>query len=103
MDAELVINSTSAGVDIALLEDGQLVELGYDQGAAAVFLAEIDGEPIDLVRTNAGFTDSVSGLTFDIFGDAIDGSGVALTPVEHLDTFWFAIAAFEPDATIWGQ
>ena len=83
--------------------DGQLVELGYDQGAAAVFEAELDGEPIDLTRTDAGFTDAVSGRTFDVFGDATDGSGVALTPVEHLDTFWFAIAAFEPDATVWSR
>ncbi|MEM8707052.1 MAG: DUF3179 domain-containing protein [Actinomycetota bacterium] len=83
--------------------DGQLVELGYDQGAAAVFEAQLDGQPIELTRTNAGFVDAVSGLTFDVFGDATDGSGVALTPVEHLDTFWFAIAAFEPDATIWGR
>ena len=26
--------------------------------------------------------------------------GVRLEPVEHLDTFWFAVSAFEPDAVI---
>ncbi|MEO0491830.1 MAG: DUF3179 domain-containing protein [Actinomycetota bacterium] len=84
------------------LDSGQ-IELGYDQGAAAVFVAELEGEPIELTRTAAGFEDAVSGVTFDIFGDAVDGSGAALTPVEHLDTFWFAIAAFEPDATVWAE
>ncbi len=80
--------------------DGEYVDFGYDQGAAAVYRNELNGQPLDLVRTDAGFTDLVTGVTFDVFGAAIDGSGLRLEPVEHLDTFWFAIAAFEPDARI---
>ncbi|MEM9519752.1 MAG: DUF3179 domain-containing protein [Actinomycetota bacterium] len=80
--------------------DGEGVDLGYDQGAAAVFVNELDGRRLDVVRTTAGFTDRLSGVTFDIFGEANDGSGRRLDVVEHLDTFWFAIAAFEPDAQI---
>ena len=41
MDAELVINSTSAGVDIALLEDGQLVELHRDRGDVQYAVGDI--------------------------------------------------------------
>ncbi|MEM9465899.1 MAG: DUF3179 domain-containing protein [Actinomycetota bacterium] len=80
--------------------DGEYVDFGYDQGAAAVYVNELDGRELELVRTDDGFTDVVSGLTFDVFGVATDGSGVRLEPVEHLDTFWFAIAAFEPEAQI---
>lgn len=76
---------------------------GYDQGAANVFVAELDGEPLDLVRTDDGFLDRTSGVTFDVLGNDVAGSAAALRPVEHLDTFWFAIAAFEPDVSIVGR
>ncbi len=80
--------------------DGQFVELGFDQGTAAVFVAELDGEPLDLIRTEDGFLDRARGITFDVFGHATDASDVRLETVEHLDTFWFAIAAFDSDAVI---
>jgi hypothetical protein len=82
--------------------DAGTVDEGFDQGAAAVYVNELDGVPLDLARTERGFVDAVSGLTFDVFGVATDGSGVRLESVEHLDTFWFAIAAFEPEAEIIG-
>ncbi len=81
---------------------GQMVELGFDQGASGVFIAELDGDPVELSRTSEGFVDNGSGITFDVLGRAIDGSGQNLASVEHLDTFWFAIAAFDEDATIVG-
>ncbi len=48
------------------------------------------------------FTDIATRTTFDILGSAVAGGlqGERLEPVEHLDTFWFAIAAFEPDTRI---
>ena len=76
------------------------VSSGFDQGAAAVFVNQLDGVELELARTEAGFVDAASGLTFDVFGEATDGSGVRLEAVEHLDTFWFAIAAFEPDLVL---
>lgn len=73
----------------------------YDQGSANVFVASLDGAAVDLSRTDDGtFSDSVSGIEFDVFGRALDGSDARLESVEHLDTFWFAIAAFEPDSRI---
>lgn len=80
--------------------DAAAVDEGFDQGAAAVYVNELDGVALDLRRTPDGFVDAESGLTFDVFGDATDGSGTRLEAVEHLDTFWFAIAAFEPEAQI---
>ena len=80
--------------------DAETVDGGFDQGAAAVYVNEIAGTSLDLSRTGDGFVDAVTGVTFDVFGVAIDGSGLELESVEHLDTFWFAIAAFEPGARI---
>ena len=94
---------------VALLERGTSTALdnpdlsdGYDQGSTGVFLAELNGESVDLSAVAGGFLDSKSGLTFDIFGVATDGSGTRLEPVEHLDTFWFAIGAFDPDVIVIG-
>ncbi|GJM37126.1 MAG: hypothetical protein DHS20C19_04930 [Acidimicrobiales bacterium] len=84
------------------LDHRQIAE-GYDQGASNVFLAELDGVPLDLERTDDGFLDRTSGLTFDVLGGDVAGSDARLTPIEHLDTFWFAIAAFEPDVSIVGR
>lgn len=77
---------------------------GYDQGAVGVFVDERDGRPLSLTRVDDGFLDATSGLTFDVLGNLVAGDdaggGAGLTPVEHLDTFWFAIAAFDADVEI---
>ncbi len=59
MDAELVINSTPAGVDIALLEDGQLVELHRDRGDVQYAVGDIYVGRVRKVmpNLNAGFVD----------------------------------------------
>ncbi len=107
---QLVVPFEAQGRNVvALLERGSSSALdnpelsdGYDQGSTGVFMAELDGQPVDLSATAEGFLDSNSGLTFDIFGVATDGSGTRLEPVEHLDTFWFAIGSFDPDVIVIG-
>lgn len=79
------------------------VAAGYDQGAVGVFVDEFEDAPLDLSRTPDGFLDATSGVTFDIFGRALDGSDRRLAPVEHLDTFWFAIAAFDAGTVLVGE
>lgn len=109
-DAE-VIEFEAHGRDlIAVLDpgtssplDSSEIDLGYDQGASGVFVDDLDGEDVSLTRVEGGFLDENSGIVFNVFGDAVDGSGVRLELVEHLDTFWFAIAAFEPDVEIAGS
>jgi len=105
-----VVQFTAQGRDVvAVLERGASsaldesdISAGYDQGSTGVFLADLQGEKIDLVSTDEGFLDKVSGITFDVFGVATDGSGTRLEPVEHLDTFWFAIGSFDPDVEVIG-
>ncbi|MEQ8841181.1 MAG: DUF3179 domain-containing protein [Acidimicrobiales bacterium] len=80
--------------------DGSEVAAGYDQGAVGVFENELDGERLELVRGDEGFLDRQSGRTFDVFGRQVGAGPARLAPVEHLDTFWFAIAAFDRDAEV---
>jgi len=79
----------------------QTVAGGRDVGAVAVYEAgEVaagmtpSGEP--------GLFESADGSRWNLFGEAVSGpaAGERLRPVEHLDTFWFAIAAFDPDTRL---
>lgn len=84
--------------------DRSTLAAGYDQGAVGVFVNERDGSPLSLSRVDNGFLDAESGLTFDVLGNVVEGSTAdgadGLTAVEHLDTFWFAIAAFDNDVEL---
>jgi len=48
------------------------------------------------------FVDRVTSSRWDILGHAGSGplAGTDLTPVTHVDTFWFAWAAFRPDTAV---
>lgn len=89
---------TASALDMALIAEGR------DVGATGVFVASVDGRSLELSADAAGgFVDAASGIVYDILGRPAGGSGAALEPVEHLDTFWFAAAAFYPDAEIIGS
>ena len=108
-----VVPFTFAGRElVALFEpgtasalDNPLIEEGRDVGATGVFVRSVGGRLLDLSAADGGgFIDAASGVVYDILGRP-SGSGATdvLEPVEHLDTFWFAAAAFYPDAEIIGQ
>ena len=97
---------------VALLEPGTASALdnpviadGRDVGATGVFVRSLDGEPLDLsAGPEGGFVDVATGAVYDILGRPSGSAGAPeLEPVEHLDTFWFAAAAFYPDAKIIGR
>ena len=80
--------------------DSSVIAEGRDVGATGVFVRSLDGRQIELsANSGGGFVDAITGELFDILGRPA-GSGVGLEAVEHLDTFWFAAAAFYPDAVI---
>ena len=73
-------------------------------GATGVFVRSLGGQPLDLsASTDGGFVDAATGSVYDILGRPSPSGTGALEPVEHLDTFWFAAAAFYSDAEIIGQ
>ena len=107
-----VVPFTFAGRElVALFEPGTASALdtpviaeGRDVGATGVFAASLGGQPLELSASpDGGFVDAGTGTVYDILGRPAGGSGAALEPVEHLDTFWFAAAAFYPDAEIIGR
>ena len=86
---------TASALETSEIRDGR------DIGAVGVFTNELDGQPLSLAANDSGFTDEITGATFDIFGYGIgDAEGLHLDAVEHLDTFWFAVAAFDPEVEI---
>ena len=85
----------------------QQVAFGRDVGATGVFDPNVDGQALTFSRmpdaaSSAGpgaFTDDQTGSTWSILGRALDGplAGAQLQPIEHIDTFWFAAAAYDPE------
>ncbi len=75
---------------------------GRDVGATGVFETELDGRQLTFTRTETGFTDNETGSEWNVLGEATAGPlvGSKLTAVEHVDTFWFAWAAFAPDTRL---
>ncbi len=53
-------------------------------------------------RDGRRFADRQTGSVWNLFGEAVDGplTGFRLTPVPHLDTFWFAWSTYQPDTRL---
>ncbi len=84
----------------------QQVAFGRDVGATGVFDPNVDGQALTFSRmpdaaSSAGpgaFIDDQTSSIWSILGRALDGplAGAQLQPIEHIDTFWFAAAAYDP-------
>ena len=83
------------------LDTGVIAE-GRDVGATGVFVRSAGGRELELeAREGGGFVDAATGVAYDILGQPTgSGDPARLEAVEHLDTFWFAAAAFYPGAVI---
>ena len=83
------------------LDTGVIAE-GRDVGATGVFVRSAGGRELELeAREGGGFVDAATDVAYDILGQPTgSGDPARLEAVEHLDTFWFAAAAFYPDAVI---
>lgn len=74
-----------------------------DVGTAAVYRPVHDGPPLHFSIRNGQFIDSATGSEWNLHGQAISGplTGERLQPVVHATHFWFALAAFYPEVTVW--
>ncbi len=74
-------------------------------GATSVFSRVVTGRPLTFEATPEGFRDRETGSTWNLLGHGIKGSlaGQRLTPVPHVDAFWFAWAAFNPTTSVFGD
>ncbi|MGH2714408.1 MAG: DUF3179 domain-containing protein [Thermoleophilaceae bacterium] len=82
--------------------DAPSIEGSRDVGTAAAFDPRLDGRRLSFERRAGGFVDRETGSRWDIAGRAVAGelAGERLEPVRHDQQFWFALAAFVPDARI---
>jgi len=89
------------GVRSAL--DSGVIADSRDVGTAAAFDRRVGGRKLSLAAAGAGrFRDRETGSTWDITGTATAGPlfGRRLRLIRHDVQFWFAVAAFLPDARI---
>ena len=98
-DGELVVwhlDGASSALDAGTVSDGR------DVGATGVFVPEVGGERLEFRSVGDTFEDRGTGSRWNIFGEAVSGplAGERLMSVDHVDTFWFAWAAFQPDAEL---
>jgi len=108
-----VINDEVGGTPIAVFWGGDTADAldatsiaeSEAIGTAIAFARTVDGQILTFTA-NAGddsFTDSETGTTWSLLGLATDGplEGTQLETVTHRNEFWFAWAAFFPDAEVW--
>jgi hypothetical protein len=111
--AELrVVNDVVGGVPVtvwwgdpatadALDEPAMAASEGIGTGVA--YLSTVDGEVLTFEAVDeATFRDLETGSTWTLFGEAFGGplAGTSLEVALHRNEFWFAFAAFFPDAAL---
>jgi len=89
-----------AGVRSAL--DNPEIELGRDVGTSGVFLRTVGGQDLTFRVEGGEVVDEQTGSVWSLAGRATDGplEGQELSPVQHLDTFWFAWSSHNSDTRI---
>lgn len=89
-----------AGTASAL--DDSSVAGGRDVGSSGVFRPVIGGRKMTFTAEGGEFVDDATGSKWDILGTATSGplQGQRLEGVAHVDTFWFAWAAYLPKTSI---
>jgi hypothetical protein len=82
--------------------DASSIQSSRDVGTAAAFDARVGHRSLTFERRGGGFVDRETGSRWDMAGRAVAGelAGERLEPVRHDQQFWFALAAFVPDARI---
>ncbi len=100
LGGEEIVVFWGAGVRSAL--DTPEIELGRDVGTSGVFLPVVRGEGLTFRVEDGEIVDEQTGSAWSVGGRARSGSleREKLTPVQHLDTFWFAWSSHKPDTRI---
>ncbi|MDH3249936.1 MAG: DUF3179 domain-containing protein [Acidimicrobiia bacterium] len=89
--------STTDALDSFQVADGQAI------GTGVAFDPVVEGRPLTFESPEVDvFVDFETGSTWTLQGLAVDGplAGAELALLPHRNEFWFAFAAFFPDATV---
>ncbi len=78
------------------------IAYGRDIGSTGVFDRRLGDDLLSFVVDGDVIHDTGTRSSWNVLGEAVSGplAGAELTPVEHVDTFWFAWAAFLPDTVV---
>jgi Protein of unknown function (DUF3179) len=106
-----VVNDDVSGVPIVVFWvagtasalDAAEIARGRDVGATGVFDRRLDGRALSFeALPDSRFRDRETGRVWDLSGHGASGSlaGRRLTPLAHGNHFWFASAAFRPEARL---
>ena len=105
------VNYNVGGTDLAVFFkpgtrsalDSRNIADSNEIGAAALFEANLDGTKHTFKNDGDKIVDEETGSVWSILGEAIEGplAGKKLIPVVHINSFWFAVAAFKPDTKIY--
>ncbi len=113
--AERAVNDEVNGVPIAVFWgaaeaadplDSAVIAEGQAIGTGVAFDRRVDGHVLTFAaEASDKFVDAETGTTWSLLGVAIDGplSGAELEPVIHQNEFWFAWAAFNQGAPVYGE
>jgi hypothetical protein len=84
--------------------DAPSISDSRDVGTATAFGRLVGGRELEFERRDGRIVDRQTGSEWDITGRAVAGElrGKRLPQVRHDEQFWFALAAFLPDARIAG-
>jgi hypothetical protein len=83
--------------------DTEAIPDGAEIGSVGAFVARAAGRQLDFFTAEDGTVrDKQTGSSWNVFGRAVDGplQGRQLEAVAHLDTFWFAWVAFQPETDL---
>lgn len=92
-----------AGSGLRSALDAADVAAGRAVAATGAFRPAAGGQALDFAASGPDtFVDAQTGSEWDVLGRAVSGplAGTRLPRVGHLDTFWFAWAAFHPDTRL---
>jgi hypothetical protein len=90
--------------DTASIADSRNLAAAPAVGSAGVFSPTVDGRALHLELGGDGqISDRETGSSWDLTGRATSGplAGTRLTPLPHLDTYWYAWAGRYPDTRVW--
>lgn len=83
--------------------DTEKIPEGQEIGSIGVFEPRADGgRQLTFQRQGQVFVDDQTGSRWNVLGEAFAGplKGTLLPAQQHLDTFWFAWVAFQPDTRL---
>lgn len=85
--------------------DQSVISDSKEVGSAALFVPELEGQPLTFSYNEGVITDNETGSAWNIFGQATQGelAGKQLEQLLGRVDFWFAWAAFNPETEVYGD